>query len=229
MRVWDPYLSENDKKMLAIRPPRQKTGIGERPALIVIDMQMVVMGEDRPFYEQCEEAPFTCGDTAWAALRHMETLIPRVRATGWPVVYTKSIYHPHYGLPRANPENPFSVLNPLSEIPPEIAMEDGDILVEKIQASVFYQTNLIKLLLSKNVDSLIMVGNSTSGCVRASVVDTFGYNFKVSVVEECTFDRIDASHAVSLFDLDFKYCDVIGVDALYAHLDAVANGAGTGA
>jgi len=69
-----------------------------------------------------------------------------------------------------------------------------------------------------------VTGTTTSGCVRATVVDAVSQNLRVSVVEECTFDRFESSHALSLFDMQAKYCDVVGVDATIAHLDEIGPG-----
>lgn len=221
MAVWDQFLTENDRKVLAARKPRAKRGFGERPALLVIDMQVTACGEDRPIYEQLDRYPGACGPYAWAAIRHMQKLLPAARAAGVPVIYTKHLFRPTTGLPAADPSSNFSSLNPLSEIPEEIAMQAGDLLLEKQVASVFFHTGLIYMLLNLKVDTLLVVGNSTSGCVRASVVDAGGYQFKVSVIEECVFDRIEMSHAASLFDIQFKYADVVNLPEVYDYLSAV--------
>jgi maleamate amidohydrolase len=222
MRVWEDSLSEHDRKVIANRGPRALSGFGERPALLVIDMYRGAIGEDRPIYEQQDKYPGGCGNYAWKAVRHMQKLIPAARETGIPVVYSNNIYRAIQGLPRADdPNYGFSELNFQSEIQPELAMQPGDLLVEKQRASMFFQTGLIFMLLNKKVDSLIIVGNSTSGCVRATAIDAIGYEFKVSVVEECVFDRIEISHKASLFDLHFKYCDVVSVDQTYEYLASI--------
>ena len=221
MAVWDQFLTENDRKVLAARKPRGKRGFGERPALLVIDMQVTACGEDRPIYEQLDRYSGACGPYAWEAIRHMQKLLPAARAAGVPVIYTKHVFRPTTGLPQAAPESPFSSLNPLSEIPEEIAMQEGDLLLEKQVASVFFHTGLIYMLLNLGVDTLLVVGNSTSGCVRASVVDAGGYRFKVAVIEECVFDRIEMSHAASLFDIQFKYADVVNLPEVYEYLSQV--------
>ena len=80
------------------------------------------------------------------------------------------------------------------------------------------------MLLNKKVDTLLITGNTTSGCIRATAVDGLGYEFKVAVIEECVFDRIEMSHKASLFDLQFKYCDVISVHHAYEYLDTIRQG-----
>jgi maleamate amidohydrolase len=223
MAVWEQYLTENDRRVLAARTPRVKRGFGEKPALLVIDMQKTACGEDRPIYEQLDRFPGACGPYAWESIRHLEKLLPAARAAGVPVIYTKHLFRPTTGLPQAAPESTFSSLNPLSEIPEEIAMQAGDLLLEKQVASAFFHTGLIYMLLNLGVDTLLVTGNSTSGCVRATVVDAGGYKFKVSVIEECVFDRIEMSHAASLFDMQFKYADVVNLPAVYQYLSAIGS------
>ncbi len=221
MAVWDQFLTENDCKVLAARKPRARRGFGEKPALLVVDMQYTACGEDRPIWEQLDRYPGACGPYAWEAIRHMQKLLPAARAAGVPVIYTKHLFRPTVGLPAADPSSGYSSLNPLSEIPTEIAMQEGDLLIEKQVASAFFHTGLITILLHHKIDTLLVVGNSTSGCVRASVVDAGGYQFKVAVIEECVFDRIEMSHAASLFDIQFKYADVVNLPEVYDYLGQI--------
>ena len=93
----------------------------------------------------------------------------------------------------------------------EIAPQKGDIVVRKQKPSAFFGTPLISMLNEVHADSVFVTGTTTSGCVRASVIDAFSYNFKVSVIEECVFDRGQASHKINLFDMAMKYADVISL------------------
>ncbi len=225
MRVWEDALTESDRRVLAARQPRQLTGFGERPALLVIDMNRAAVGEDRPIHEQVDRYPLACGNLAWAAIRPMQRVISMAREAAIPVVYSRNVFKTIHDLPRAgDPTYGYSELSPLSEIHPEVAMQPGDLLIEKQRASVFFQTGLVYVLLNKKVDSLLIVGNSTSGCVRATAIDGLGYTFKVSVIEECVFDRIEMSHKASLFDLQFKYCDVVSVDRACDYLATIREG-----
>jgi maleamate amidohydrolase len=227
MPVWDDYLSENDKKMLANRKEmRQKphAQFGERSAVLVIDMNKSAIGPDRPVHEIVNEMPGAMGENAWAAIRHMEDLLPKARAAGIPVIYSKHFFRETTGLPLAAASSPYSELNPLSEIQDEIAMQPGDMLVEKQQASVFGQTGLINMLMHKKIDNLIVTGNSTSGCVHASVVDAGGFQLKVSIVEEATFDRFDLSHAAALFNMGSKYADIVSIGEVYEYIASVTDG-----
>ena len=91
----------------------------------------------------------------------------------------------------------------------EIAPEPGDLLLPKNQASAFFGTPLASHLVQMGVDTVVVVGCTTSGCVRGSVVDGFAYNFKVVVPQDCVYDRSQVSHAVNLFDMSEKYADVM--------------------
>ena len=224
MAVWDDALSEHDRKVLAGRKPRKVTGFGDRPALLVVDMNVGAVGENRPIYEQLDRYPGNCGPYAWAAIHHMEKLIAAARAGGIPIIYSRHIMRAVHDLPRANdPTFQYSELSPQSELQPEVAPQPGDLLIEKQRASMLVNTPLLYVLMDKQVDTLLIVGNSTSGCVRATAVDASYYpSFKVSVVEECVFDRIELSHKASLFDLQFKYCDVVQIDHAMEYLGQIA-------
>ncbi len=84
--------------------------------------------------------------------------------------------------------------------------------IDKSYASAFYGTSLLSILIKLKVDTLIVAGGTTSGCVRATCVDAISRNFDVAVVEDCVYDRISVSHKVALLDLWMKYCDVISRD-----------------
>ncbi|WP_052951458.1 isochorismatase family protein [Devosia soli] len=212
MAVWESFLTEDDKKVMAARKPRKPNGPGTKVGLLVIDMQNTAMGHDKPIWEQLDEFSGACGPHAWKAVPHQQKLLAAARAAGMPVIYSKHIFHPYTGLPASDPSNNFSSKNAKSEVPAEVAMQDGDILVEKQTPSCFAFTNLPIILNKLGLDGLLVVGNSTSGCVRATCVDGSAYGYKMSVIEEGCFDRIELSHAAALFDMAFKICDVIDMD-----------------
>ena len=221
MPVWDDVLSENDRKVLEVRPLRRRGGFGDRPALLVIDLACGGVGENRPIYEQLDEYPGACGLYAWGAIPHIQEVIRAARGAEIPVVYTNFILKTIHDLPRAkDPKYRYSELSPQSEIQPEVAPEPGDLLIETEQHSAFSQTPLLSVLLNKKIDTLIITGSSTSGCVRATVADaTFYHCFKVAVVEECVFDRVELSHKAALFDLQRMYCDVVSVKEVMEYIE----------
>jgi nicotinamidase-related amidase len=223
MAVWDAFLTEDDKKVVAARRKRALNGLGRKPALLVIDMQMTACGYDKPIYEQLEAYSGACGPHAWRAIPVQQRLLAAARAAGVPVIYSKHVFRPESGLPACDPANNFSIANTKSEIPAEVAMAPGDFLVEKQTPSCFVFTNLPLILNHLGVDSLLVCGNSTSGCVRATCVDGVAHGYKMQVIEEAVFDRIELSHAAALFDLQFKYCDVISAREALAVLESTAD------
>jgi maleamate amidohydrolase len=104
----------------------------------------------------------------------------------------------------------------------EFTVEPDDILITKQRASIFQGTPLYSHLSILGVNSLIVCGESTSGCVRASVVDGYSSGYHVTVVEECTYDRAELTHKVNLFDMHHKYADVMHVDEVLTHLDSLS-------
>jgi nicotinamidase-related amidase len=105
---------------------------------------------------------------------------------------------------------------------PEFAPEPRDVIITKQRASIFQGTPFLSHLNLLGIRSLIVCGESTSGCVRASAVDAYSNGFHVSLVEECIYDRAELTHKVNLFDMHHKYCDVMHLDEVVAHLDGLA-------
>jgi nicotinamidase-related amidase len=103
----------------------------------------------------------------------------------------------------------------------EFTPESSDVVIWKQRASAFQGTPLFSHLSILGIQSLIVCGESTSGCVRASVVDAYSNGFHISLVEECTFDRAELTHKVNLFDLHHKYADVMHLDEVVTHLDGL--------
>lgn len=222
-RVWERFLTEDDRKVIAGGNLRAPHGPGRRNALLVIDMQVTASGADLPIYEQRDRYPGACGLHAWRAIPVQQRLLETARAAGLPVIYSKHVFHGYTGLARAA-GGVFAARDPRSELQPELAMQPGDILVEKQTPSCFAFTNLHLILQELGVDGLVVVGNSTSGCVRATCVDGEAMGYRMSVVEEAVFDRIEMSHAAALFDMQFKICDVIDEAAAQAILTGDSSG-----
>ena len=106
-------------------------------------------------------------------------------------------------------------------IRPEFKPQPGDVVITKQRASVFYGTPLMAHLTQLGIQTLIVCGESTSGCVRATAVDAYSNGFHVVLVEECCFDRSELSHKVNLFDMHHKYTDVMHLNEVVAHLDGM--------
>ncbi len=199
--------------------------VGERPALLSIDNYNVVYrGGPNLVEDLIGEHPSTCGIHAWEALPHTERLFKAARAVGIPIIYTTTETRKEANVTKAyaTARQRMVVDNDAFEIKQELAPEPGDLVIYKQRASGFYGTPLLAQLHQLGVDSLIVCGESTSGCVRASVVDAFSNGIHTTIAEECVFDRSELSHKVNLFDLHHKYADVMTVDEIAQHLYAGA-------
>lgn len=218
---WQDVISAEDIELY--RHYQRELYVGPRPALLAIDLyNMAYEGGARPVHEVAKEFPSGCGEYAWNAIEPTKQLFAMARARGFPVVYTTGEDRPEARPTRLKSTNRRSAQS--GERPFEIfeafAPEPGDLMVYKQRASGFYGTPLTAHLTQAGVDTLIVCGESTSGCVRASVVDAYSNGFHVVLVEECTFDRSLLSHKVNLFDLHHKYADVMHLGEVAERLEA---------
>jgi maleamate amidohydrolase len=198
--------------------------VGERPAVLAIDLyKSAYRGGDKPVTEANREFPGSCGENAWAAVEPTRKVLEAARAAGVPVIYTTR--RVHTGPVRSTHRDTTGIPEDSYDIIDELAPEEGELVIYKERASAFYGTPLVAHLNKLGVRSLIALGESTSGCVRASVVDGYSNGYHTTVVEECTFDRSDLSHKVNLFDLHHKYADVMHVEEVLEHLNAMRKNA----
>jgi nicotinamidase-related amidase len=214
-----------DEELLDIyRHYRRDTYVGGRPALLAIDLyNLVFQGGARPVGEVVKEFPSSCGANAWGAIEPIRRLFAAARALGLPVVYTTGETRPEAKPGRVRATNRKSAKSDprAFEIYEAFKPEPGDLVVYKQRASGFFGTSLSAHLTMLGADSLIVCGETTSGCVRASVVDAYSNGFHTVVAEECVFDRSLLSHKVSLFDLHHKYADVMHLDEVLDRLKDV--------
>jgi nicotinamidase-related amidase len=204
-RIWEDLLTERDKKVIEAAGYDQEgasswesRGLGENPVVLVIDMQRLVVGEDVPILEALEEYRTAMGDIAWGAIEHIENFLDFARGHDIDVMYTRVI--------------PTSYDDPDHEdldIVDSVAPEAGETVVDKSYASAFYGSDLLSRFVRNEYDTLVIIGNSTSGCVRATAVDAQQHGFNVVLPQECLFDRIEASHKIGLMDLWMKYAEVL--------------------
>jgi maleamate amidohydrolase len=207
-----------DEETLEIYEPyRRELRVGRNPAVLAIDLyNKAYQGGNRPVREANRRFPGSCGEQAWNALEPTRKLLTAARQAGVPVIYTTR--HAETDGVRSTHRRMGRETEELYHIKEELAPLPGDLLVYKERASGFFGTPLIAHLRKLGAESLIICGESTSGCVRASTVDAYSYGFHNVVVEECTFDRSVLSHKVNLFDLHHKYADVMHVEEVIAHL-----------
>jgi len=164
--------------------------------------------------EAIEEFPTSCGKVAWEALPNIRKLLNACRAADIPVVYSTSDpkFKAAFGNATKRAVDSTDFERRAMEFPEMIEPTGGEFIVRKARASAFFGTHLITYLLRRGVDSLLVTGCTTSGCVRATVLDGYSYGFSVFVVEDCVFDRSPFSHLVNLFEMNSKYGTVISVD-----------------
>ncbi len=232
--IWNKFLTERDQAVFAAGGFGARAGFGNRPALLVIDVNWAFCGErPEPILQSIKRWRTSCGEEAWVALDYIQQLILAARTKGLPVIYTT-------GERRADNwdsgswlwkstrrEEASGTVHPEidgNEIVAMIAPGPRDIVIKKQKPSGFFGSNLASYLTLLGADSVIVVGTTTSGCVRATVVDAFSLNYRVILAEEGCFDRSEASHAVSLCDMHAKYADVVPTAEVLAHFDRLPAG-----
>jgi maleamate amidohydrolase len=200
---------------------RRPIAVGPNPALLAIDLyNLPYQGGPMPVVEVVKKYPAACGRNAYDAIAPTKRLFETARAAGIPILYSTNDLQPHSapGRNAATMRQGLSVGARDLEIFPEFGPQAGDTIVYKQRASAFFGTPLISHLQRLGVSTIIIFGQTTSGCVRATTVDGYSYGFNMVMAEECCFDRSEISHKVTLFDLHHKYANVIHTDEIIAHL-----------
>ena len=178
------------------------TGVGNSPALVVVDMC-------KGFVDPSSPLGFDCPELVTSNIH----LVKKFREKKLPIIFTTTIYRDNKEAKIFRKKLP--ALNILQPNSPEVSFLDElsptneDTLIEKKFASAFFETNLADHLKKLHVDTLIITGVTTSGCVRATALDSLQNNFLTIIVEDCVGDRNLDAHKANLFDLNKKYADVI--------------------
>jgi nicotinamidase-related amidase len=194
-----------------------RAGFGQRPALIVIDINVGFTDPASPLVCELEDV-----------VVEIRRLLVEARRAGIPVVYTTVSYGEGDRRTAAAFIDKVPALLTLEagsrwvEIDPRIAPEPGEPVLNKLFASAFFGTPLASFLAAAGCDSLIVTGASTSGCVRATVVDALQHGYRPVVPREAVGDRNPAAHEANLYDIDAKYGDVVSVDEVVEHLEELA-------
>ena len=232
-RIWDKFLTERDKKVFASGGFGATAGFGDKPALLIIDVSYNFCGDRRePILDSIKRFHNSCGEDAWDALPHIRKLIDKCRDKGVPVIYTTGEFRDDGwdagGWAWKNSRTDEDTAPPPSgfnrdgnDIMDEIAPGPKDVVIRKLKPSAFNGTNLMGFLNDLGANSLIVTGTTTSGCVRASVIDAFGLNIRCSLVEEACFDRSEASHAINLCDMHAKYADVVSTEEALEYVESL--------
>lgn len=197
---------------------------GDRPALIVVDMTWEFVDSRYPLGH---------GATGWPCVEANATLLAAARDRGIPVYFTNGFADPSYR-PEPKEVGPWRcpptwsaddrdlpvgdcIVDALTPAPSEVVIHKGG------RPSAFFGTDLVSMLISERIDTLMVTGMVTSGCVRATVLDAFQYNYRAVVPYECVADRSAISHAVSLFDMHMKYADVVSLDETLSYLQSLSS------
>lgn len=219
---WSGFIAHDDLDIYESAGFGNAVGFGERPGLLVIDVQYRTAGNEPADIREAIRTmyPTACGRAAWQAIERLQPLLSAARARGAPVIYPcvapkRDVDAGVFG--RINPD--VTSIDAMGyDIVAEIAPHDGDVILPKRHASAFFGTALASYLIDFGIDTLIVTGATTSGCIRATVADAFSYNYRTIVAYDCVFDRIQTSHGVSLFDMDAKYADVLPSSAIISYL-----------
>jgi maleamate amidohydrolase len=192
-------------------------GIGERPALVVVDMSVGFTDPESPLACELEDVVDAVG-----------LLVTAARRADVPVVYTTVAYDEEGKRRAAAFIDKVPALLTLEagsrwvEIDPRLAPQPGEPVLRKLHASAFFETELAELLVASERDSVIVTGASTSGCVRATAVDALQHGYRTVVPREAVGDRNPDAHAANLYDIDAKYGDVVSLEETLGHLEELA-------
>lgn len=185
------------------------SGFGRTPALLIVD-----------FVNGFSDPALFGGGNIGAAIANTKPLLQCARELRLPIAFTRVVYAEDGSdagvfCLKAPGLAALTELAPASQIVPELAPLAGEYVLRKTQPSAFFGTNLSAWLVGKGVDTLLVAGCTTSGCVRASVVDSMSYNFRTIVVTDCVGDRAITPHEANLFDMGQKYADLMtGADVI---------------
>ena len=188
-------------------------GFGKRPAVIVIDLIRAYTTAGEPFY----------ASGVVDAVRESVELLAAAREAGLPVIYTRVLYHPS-GVDGGLFVRKVPALlklvegEPMADIDPLIPPAARDLVLVKNYPSCFFGTSLGSTLFGLGIDTTILIGCSTSGCVRATAVDAIQHGFRVVVPRECVGDRHAGPHEANLFDINAKYGDVLSKAEVIARI-----------
>ncbi|MEL7374918.1 MAG: isochorismatase family protein, partial [Pseudomonadota bacterium] len=192
-----------------------RIGFGARPALILIDFVEAYFDQDCALYADIQPA-------LDSALRIRES----ARAAGVPVIYTNVVYHASLidggrFAQKALPLEVFKAGGPMGAWPAGLVPSDDELVVSKQYPSAFFGTSLASTLTASGIDSLIITGLTTSGCVRATCVDACSHGFVPIIVADACGDRHDDPHQANLFDMNAKYGDVVSETEALAYLSGL--------
>jgi maleamate amidohydrolase len=192
-----------------------RIGFGERPGIAVVDFQ-------RGFTDA--EFPLGGRPMVMDAVDNTARLLAAARANNVPVAtcytaYTSARDAPYWKIPPVLEQ--FHHGHPCTELEPKIYDADYDVVICKSAPSIFFQTAITQFFIKERVDTVIVAGCNTSGCIRASVIDAFSNGFRVIVPEQCVGDVEEGPHRANLTDVHRRYADVVELDEVLDYLEEV--------
>lgn len=222
MRSWEKYLGDEDRAVLAKGRFGRRMGFGRRPAVLVIDAQRYMVGEEG----HDADWPSSCGAIGRQAMGSIARIVMAAQGAGVPCFFSLFELDPRgtdigiYGAKRDLLQSPYWCLagTPGAELSPLLKPGPADTVFIKKKPSGFHGTPLLGMLVARGIDTVIVTGGATSNCVQATVFDAASYNLRAIVPEEAVFDRIPVSHAIALFDMDRQFADVVGEMEVMAYL-----------
>jgi maleamate amidohydrolase len=196
--------------------------LGSRPAVLVVDFSC---GFTDP---EC-----TLGADMTEQVEATKRLLDAARAKGLPIIFTTIGFEPSLKdgglwLEKVPALGDLQIGGRWVEIDPRLEPREGETIVVKKGASAFFGTNLAAILISQGIDSVLLCGATTSGCIRATAIDLLQYGFPTLVPRECVGDRAQAPHDANLFDIQAKYADVVSVEEALDYVESVAGKVGAG-
>jgi maleamate amidohydrolase len=190
--------------------------VGQRPAVLVVD-----------FCRGFTDASCSVGSDLSSQVESTRRLLDLARTRGLPVVFTTIAYEPHLKdggvwLQKMPGLGELVVGTRWVEIDLRLGRRMDELVVVKKGASAFFGTNLAAILVAQRVDTVVLCGATTSGCIRATAIDLCQYGFPTLVPRECVGDRAEAPHEANLFDIDAKYADVVSLEQALEYLRGVS-------
>jgi nicotinamidase-related amidase len=220
---WLQLLTAEETEIYARAGYGRGIGLGTKVALLVVDVTYAFVGEGpAPILQSMARYRLSCGEAGWRSISYIADLLSACRALEIPTFYTVGVEKRSaitrgawtWKTKESDADRPANV----NEIPAPIAPLPTDTVIPKTKPSAFFGTPLSSYLTALGVDTVVVTGGTTSGCVRATVVDAFSQNLRVAVPIEAVFDRARVPHIANLLDIDSKYGDVLPTASLIEHL-----------
>ena len=219
-QAWGESMSDETREIYERARLGQSVTLGTRPAVLVVDFSRGFTDPDS-----------TMGSELTREVEATTRLLAAAREREIPVIFTTIGFEPNLKdgslwLEKAPGLGELIIGSKWVEIDPRLERRDEETVILKKGASAFFGTNLPSILVSQGVDTIIMCGATTSGCVRATAVDLLQYGYPTLVPRECVGDQAQAPHEANLVDIQAKYADVVSVEDALAYIESVSRKSG---